>query len=193
MSVGGKLRPLPADLWTDEDLIELPLPVRMTAIGLRLHADDQGRETVTDWTLRPSIWPGPHGVSASELVEHLLLLDYAGYIGLYSDEKRTFYQVREWPAVSHPRPSRFPPPPPDLFQRFAGRPPANFSAQEREGGSGGEGESEARAHAAGGRPSPFCRVHQPNGTEADCRHCGTARNALDQWKAQRAAEDTPDA
>lgn len=185
----GKLRPIPPDLWTDEDLIALPLPVKWTAVALRMHADDHGRETVTDWMLRPSLWPGDP-ITADDLVEHLLMLDEVGYVGLYSDERRTYYQVRDWPSVSHPRDSRHPAPPPDLFQRFAGGSPAARSAWEGDGERGSSGDRERPASVP---PSPFCRVHQPNGTEEDCRHCGTARLANQQWLAEeRAGVHHPD-
>jgi hypothetical protein len=173
----GKLRSIPPDLWTDESLIELPLPVKWTAVGLRMHADDHGRQTVTDWMLRPSIWPGA-GISEEELVDHLLALADVGYIGLYDAQGKTYYQVREWPSVSHPKRSDYPDPPPSLFQRAAGGSPEGRSAWEREG-EGGEWGDEERP--AGIPPSPFCPVHRPNGTRGNCRHCGTARLAQEDW------------
>lgn len=183
----SKMRPLPIDLWTDEDLIALPLPVKWTAIGLRMHADDEGRESVTDWMLRPSIWPGDATVTADVLTVHLLMLDQAGVIGIYSAGDRTYYQVRSWPAVSHPNRSKHPPPPPDLFQNAAGNPPDDFSA--------GEGESESREtnweRPAGIPPSPFCTDH-PRGTRQPCRHCGTARLLHEQYLAESRAGRSDD-
>lgn len=176
--VMNKMRPLPLDLWTDESLIELPLTVKWTAVGLRQHADDHGRETITDWMLRPSIWPGEQQMTEELLVDHLLQLDEVGYIGLYTVGAKTYYTLRQWPAVSHPAPSKHPAPPPDLFQKFAGSHPDDFSAGER--ASGREGETSAE-RPAGIPPSPFCRAHQPAGTTRDCRHCGTARLAHEQW------------
>ncbi|MCC2030637.1 hypothetical protein [Microbacterium allomyrinae] len=186
----GKLRPTPPDLWTDEDLISLPLEVKWTALGLRMHADDHGRETCTDWKLRPSIWPGA-SLTEDDLTEHLLILDAAGYIGIYAEGGRTYYQVREWPSVSHPLRSKHPAPPPDLFQRAAGDPLAGRSAWEREGEGewASEGESPG-ARLAGFPPSPFCKVHHPHGTTNDCRHCGTARNAAKVWEQEN--RGTPD-
>jgi len=181
----NKMRPLPLDLWTDEDLIELPLDVKWTAVGLRLHADDQGRETTTAWKLLPSIWPGNRDVDEDVLIEHLLLLDQIGYIGIYSAAGKTYYALRAWPAVSHAAPSKHPPPPADLFQNASGPDPETFSAWESESGERAEGG--ARGRPAGLPPSPFCKVHQPAGTTDDCRHCGTARLAHQQYLAEQRA------
>lgn len=179
-----KQKPLPADIFTDEDLIALPVAVRMTGIGLRMHADDHGRESTTLWRVRAGVWPGNPEFTDEVLTDHLLMLDDAGYIGVYSVEDRTFYQVRVWPAPSHPRPSRIPAPPLDLFQRFAGSSPAGRSAWEGES-EGDESEwGESGGSLAGIPPSAFCKLHQPHGTRANCRHCGTARLAQEQWIRQ---------
>lgn len=180
----SKMRPLPHDLWTDEDLIALPLTVKWTAVGLRMHADDEGRESVTDWMLRPSIWPGDADMTEELLVDHLLLLAEAGVIGLFESGGRTYYQMRSWPSVSHPQQSKHPQPPPELFQNFAGSPPEDFSAGEGERGERGTSEESP----AGIPPSPFCLVHQPNGTRQNCRHCGTARLAHEQWLREHTGE-----
>jgi hypothetical protein len=175
-----KQKPLPGDIFTDEDLIALPIAVRLTAIGLRMHADDQGRESTTPWRVKSAIWPGNPEVTEDDLIEHLLLLDAAGYVGIYSVGDRTYYQVRDWPAPSHPAPSQHPAPPADLFQRAAGISPEARSAWERER-EGERGWESAPESPAGVPPSPFCKVHQPNGTRQACRHCGTARLAHEQY------------
>ena len=170
----SRIRALPPDIFADEDLMALPIAARMTGIGLRLHADDYGRETTNTMLLKASLWPATDEITEETLVEHLLQLDEAGYIVLYSDGAKSYYAIVDWPATSHPKPSKCPPPPPAAFQRSAGEPLDDRSAWEREGGS----EGEARA---GIPPSPFCRIHQPAGTRRDCRHCGTARLAHEQW------------
>ena len=176
-----KLKPLPGDIFTDEDLIALPIVVRMTGIGLRMHADDQGRESTTPWRVKAAIWPGNPEITEDDLIEHMLALDAARYIGIYSVGDRTYYQMRDWPAPSHPAPSQHPPPPPGLFQRAAGMPLEARSAWEREREGEREGEWGFEGGPAGMPPSPFCKIHQPNGTRQNCRHCGTARLAHEQF------------
>ncbi len=159
----------------------------MTAIGLRMQADDHGRESTTPWLVKSAIWPGNPEITEALIEDHLLLLDEAGYITIYCADGRTYYAVNDWPAVSHPAPSKHPPPP-ATFQRHSSGSLENFSAWEREGG-----ESEGGAERpAGILPSPFCKLHQPSGTRANCRHCGTARLAHEQAVEERRAlaEDT---
>ncbi|MGV3712240.1 hypothetical protein [Pseudolysinimonas sp.] len=177
----SRQRAVPPDIFTDEDLMQLPIPVRLTAIGLRLHADDHGRESTTTALLKASLYPTTEEISEEEIVEHLLLLDEAGYIGIYADGSRSYYALADWPAAQHPKASKFPPPPPETFMKTSGSPPEDVMAWEREG----EGASEGGP--AGVPPSPFCPVHRPNGTRRDCRHCGTARLAHEQHlRIQRA-------
>lgn len=179
----SRIRSVPPDIFTDEDLMALPIPVRLTAIGLRLHADDYGRESTNTALLKASLYPTTAEISEEVLIEHLLQLEEAGYIALYHDASRTYYALADWPAPSHPKRSKFPEPPPSAFQKTAGRSLEDFSAWEREGER--EGES-----PAGIPPSPFCPVHRPNGTRNDCRHCGTARLAHEQFlREHRAAGD----
>ena len=191
----SKQRPLPPDLYNDEDLLAMPDDLFRTAVGLRMLADDHGRGTCTDWMVRPELYRGRPEVTEDTLVDHMLRLDDLNYIGIYSAGDRTFYAMRTWPAVSHPAASKFPPPPLEIIQRFAISPLEDNSAWER--GRAGEGDESDRgttSDTSSGPPSPFCRVHQPRGTREDCRHCGTARLAAKQWEQEqrRVAADVDD-
>lgn len=179
--VMSRARAVPPDLFTDERLIALPMAVKLTAVGLRLQADDQGRETATTWQLKSNIWPGTAEVTEDALVEHLLLLEDVGYIQLYSDSTRTYYQVLDWPVPSHPARSKYPDPP---RRNRDGMPTESFPAGERERA----GESEAWERPPGVPPSPFCRVHQPAGSNGvPCVRCRDARFVYDQWIREQQA------
>lgn len=192
----NKQRMVPPDIFTDERFTDLPREARLTAVGLRFLADDFGREAAIPRKILGEVWPDDPEITEEMVVDHLLMLDGAGYIGIYSVGARTYYTVRVWPAVSHPNPSRFPTPPPELFQKFSGDPLANFSALEGEGegDEGGWGEPGERGpeRPSGIPPSPFCKIHQPNGTNSDCRHCGTARLANADWIAVHRAQAEAD-
>lgn len=185
-----KNRPLPPDIFTDEELIALPIAVRMTAIGLHFHADDQGRQTATTWQLKGAIWPGNPEMTEDAIVEHMLQLEEVGYLILYSDAARTYFSLTRWPRPNHPLPSKFPEPPADR-RRPDGEPPADRSAGER-----ARAESEWREPSAespdGLPPSPFCRMHRPSGSGGvPCVHCQDARLAFKVWESeQRAAHAT---
>lgn len=181
----SRQRALPPDIFTDELLLNLPLEVRWTAIGLRMHADDFGRETANARLIASSVWPLNPEMTDETVEEHLLDLDEAGYIVIYAAAGRTFYAIADWPSVSHPVRSKFPPPP-ERLQSASGASPEHFSAVEGERewrASGGAGEG-----PAGIPPSPFCKLHQPSGTHANCRHCGTARLAHEQWLREHQEE-----
>lgn len=185
----SKQRLMPLDLFTDETLMELPLALRWTAIALRMNADDSGRESANARLVKAATWPLDESMTVEVIEDHLLELDALGVIGIYNVGARTYYAMAVWPAVSHPVPSILPVPPLAVRQRFASGPLASRSAGEREGEreSAGEREGEGASESAGSEgpagvpPSPFCKLHQPSGTRSNCRHCGTARLAQEQW------------
>ncbi len=181
----GRQRAVPPDLWTDERLIELPVPVKWTAISLHMFADDHGRQTRRDWMLRRAVYPQDE-LSREEFDSHLLALAEAGWIVLYEVDGSEVYQVSGWPSTSHAKPSKFPPPPlPENRRQPAGSFPADRRVEEergRESERGGESrEGEPFQQPTAGPPSAFCRRHQPHGVEAPCRDCGTARLASEEW------------
>lgn len=184
----SKQRPMPPHPWNEEPLLSMDDSLFRTMVGLRMLADDHGRGTCTDWMVRPDLYRGRPEVTEDTLVDHFLQLHDLGEIGIYYAGDRSFYVMRVWPAVSHPAPSKFPAPPLELFQRFAGTEPDGFSAVEREGAGERGGAGEATSGGSGVAPSPFCLVHQPAGTREDCRHCGTARLAAREFERARRQE-----
>ena len=180
----NKQKTIPPELFRDEDLMSLDDAVIRTAFGLYFDADDSGRESTTEWRLKAALWPHRPEVTEETIVDHLLILAEVGYLGIYTAQDRTYYQIRKWASQSHPDPSKHPAPPPELFRNLSGTNPENFSAGEREGAGGGSSTGEWVERPPGMPPSPFCPIHQPNGTRANCRHCGTARLAHEQYFEQ---------
>jgi len=181
---------LPPDIFTDELLMDLDIELKWTAVGLRMNADDHGRESANPMLVKAAIWPLDPSKTNTVIEDHLLALDYAGYIGLYNVDGRTYYAIADWPSVSHAARSRLPAPPPGTFQRSSGGPPEFLSAGERGSEREREWTSESSEESPTGiPPSPFCKLH-PRGTTANCRHCGTARLHHEQWL--REFRDAPD-
>lgn len=179
-----------------EDLLNLPPAVRLTEIGLRMYADDEGRERLTPALLRANLYPLNPEITDDVLTEHLLALDEAGSIVIYDVGDRTFYAMTDWPTVDRPARSKHPEPPAEPFANDSRAPRDSFVAGERgrEGGRGGEGawergggESASRSPREDDPPSPFCRSH-PEGTEHPCRGCGTARLRHRQWTDRQMAQ-----
>lgn len=175
----GKRRTLHPDLWRNEGWLTLPVPVRLTAIGLHMFADDQGRGSATPSMIRAALWPMDPEIADGTIDDHLLQLDAAGLIVLYSiDSRRTAYALAEWCKQNNPAESRLPPPPEGTTTEYV---PDTYSIPvgEREGeraSARASAESEDQSVPASGSvpPSPFCRAH-PDGIDAPCRNCGTAR------------------
>lgn len=175
----SRQRSVPPEIFTDEALAQLPPAVRFTAVGLRMHADDSGRENANTRLLWSSLYPLSTEVTEDDLTEHLLLLAYCAEIVLYTVGERTYYQMVDWPKVDHPKPSRLPQPPPDDLanasraDREEPREPFAAVGEERAGEGAEPGEAPSRTDRDAPR-SPFCPKH-PEGTLTPCGPCGTAR------------------
>lgn len=196
----NRQRSLPANDFSDPTIGSLPPEIRLTAIGLRMIADDEGRGQVRIRPMVAELYEHDESMTSEEMQRHLVTLNDSRFLTLYTAEGLHLYQIRMWPPVDHPKASRFPPP--EGFSKPSRSSHETFAAVEREGASGSEsGGARAWAGApsherapsrspleepsAPEPPSPFCSQHQPYGIEAACGPCGTARMAHDIW--QRAA------
>jgi len=187
--ITNTMRPLPPDILLDRRLIKLDLPVKWTAIGLRMYVDEHGREALDPFMLRAAIWPGHPEVTTAMVEDHVLELDQVGYVVIYPGDGETLFAMAKWGKLSHSKmtPSLYPPPPPESVQIFSGFQPDEFSAVERESGSeGGERVGPPRI-LLDGTPSPFCDEHHPTGApdDQDCRNCGTKRLAAKLWERDK--------
>lgn len=175
----AKRRTLHPGLWRNERLLELPIPVFLTAIGLHMYADDEGRASATSSLIKADLYPTRQEMTPAVIDEHLLQLDEAGVITLYTlDERRTAYACTEWCKQNNPADSKIPPPPEGAATEYVDD-TYSIPVEERES----EGESEGAEGARYGSavpPSPFCKAH-PTGTAARCRNCGTARLRNRHW------------
>jgi hypothetical protein len=193
MSVTSRHRSVPPTMFADELLMELPAAVRLTGVGLHFYADDEGRAPANPALLKGQLWPLDDEVTLDVIDEHLVALEDAGYIQLYTAGGRTLLAVAEWPATDRGKPSRLPPPPPREGVATSSRGSRESLAvvEERkergggagvQGGAGGGGESVGGAPAATtDEPRPFCAKHMPYGTDTPCGPCGGARKRHDLW------------
>lgn len=213
MSVTRRQRSVPPSMFSDEALMELPPEVRLTGLGLRFYADDEGRGSANPVLIKASLWPLDEMISLTLIEEHLVDLEDAGYIRLYTHGGRTYLALDEWPSTDRGQPSRLPaPPPPDeaplasgsrisreVLARGSGDPLAVVEERrEGEGGGGrevaaggGGGPREEPARLPTGEPSPFCSKH-PSGTERPCGGCATARTKHKMWLRDQSDYETSD-
>ena len=182
-------RALTPEGFSRDELLSLPPAVRLTEIGLRLYADDHGRERVNQRLMLARLYPLNEDMSESTIDEHLLLLDDAGAIALYGAGSDTFFAMTDWPKVDRPNDSRVPPPPSrsdrDSFANDSWR------GRGREGEREREFEGDERGHPGtdreSGPPDPFCPSH-PDGTDDPCRPCGVRRLRRKKWDDEQIAE-----
>lgn len=177
-----RIRSVRPEFFDDETLLELPRDVRMTFLGLQAYADDYGREKSNSVIAKGAIWPLDEDITPEVMDQHMLQLEAAGFIELYTVAKRSYYQIvdwTDWQRVDRPSKSTRIPPPPEPSR--APREPLaeegrGEGERERERGEGEREPSRASPHfdLPNEAPSPFCRNH-PEGTDRPCRACGTAR------------------
>lgn len=176
--------------------MELDPMIRLTGLGLRFYVDDEGRGSATPALIRSQLWPLESSMENRTIQQHLRVLAKLGYIELYSVNGRKLLAVLDWPAVDRGVRSSLPPPP--SFDPFAK--PSRTSRASFAVVGGGEGEGREAGPGAGGpsrtirddEPSPFCRKHQPAGTDNDCGGCASARKRHDLWLREQARLETDD-
>lgn len=167
-----------------DELLSLSPSVRLTEIGLRLYADDHGRERVNQRLMLARLYPMDEGMTEQDIDDHLLQLDEVDAITLYDSNGATFFALTEWPKVDRPQDSRIPPPPSRMNRE-------RFVAGERESERERERASEsvsghARSDREDGPPDPFCPAH-PEGSDDPCRPCGVRRLRRKKWDDEQIA------
>lgn len=178
-------RQLPPEAFLNPQLLALPPAVRLTEIGLRMYADNFGREQVHERLLIAAIYPFDREMTELQMAEHLEQLYDAGVIVLYTagPRREDFYQFVEWPAVSHAGRSKHPDPPEDFRNASGTVPGEGERGREGEGVSGPGAAHSGTAPEPGSPPDPFCPRHMPYGTDEACKSCGRhrlARKVFDQ-------------
>lgn len=150
-------------------------------LKLGWYSDDQGREAVNGALMKGLMFPAQPTVLDSTLDDSVLRISERGLLDVYAASHLTLFQIVRWSKwwrVDKPAPSEYPPPPVANDSRTV---PDPFPVEERGGEESEWGEGAPSRSDPDRPPSPFCRNHQPAGTEAPCRQCGTARLAHEQW------------
>jgi len=205
------------EFFTSEDVLALPIEVRLTFIGLWLYADDYGRERTHAALIKADVWPLDEVITPSVVEGHLVLLAERGLIETYAVAGREYFQITGWAKhqpVDKPSRTNVPPPPapsaaqepPQAARESRDPSPTPLASEggerdEREGREGEEGEGEGRptpappasdTEPASRPPSPFCDRH-PDGTSKPCRDCGTARMRRRKWQDEHENDDHEEA
>jgi hypothetical protein len=142
----ARIRTIKPEFWTSLTVTSLPLPVRLTFIGLWNFSDDVGRSVLEPRLIKAAIWPLDDEITAADIGGHLAALARVGLVQLYQVEDRQYIQVSSWTEhqrVEKPRPSQLPPPP-DSIPDASGIPPRLLPEASPLEGKGKEGIGKER-------------------------------------------------
>lgn len=199
----ARIRTIKPGFFRSEDVSALPLRARLTWVGLWTQCDDQGRTKDNAKLIKADVWP-LDPVSLADIEEDLETLADHGRIVRYEVAGKRYLEVVNWgdhQSINRPSPSKIPPPPNGSYPQV--NPHGRLSEDSHQEGKGRErkgGDARARASTTDGTvpdtgsqpPQRTCANH-PNGTEANCGPCKSARLNYEQWEQQqaqhRAAQD----
>lgn len=151
-----RIRTIKPEFWTSLTVTSLPLPCRLTFIGLWNFSDDAGRSVLEPRLLKAAIWPLDDEVTAADVGGHLAALANVGLISLYEVAGRKYIQISSWTEhqkVEKPRNSQLPPPPDGGGEVSPTFPRLEGEAYPLEG-KGKEGIGEERKGRGGEEPPP---------------------------------------
>lgn len=108
----ARIRTVKPEFFTSLSNADLPIPTRLTFIGLWTHVDDEGRCVDDARLIKAALWPLERSVKAIE--EDLAALEKSDKIHRYIVDGRRYLVVTEWSRHQHinrPKESRLPQPP----------------------------------------------------------------------------------
>jgi hypothetical protein len=163
-----RIRTIKPEFWTSLTVASLPLPVRLTFIGLWNFSDDEGRSVFEPRLLKAAVWPLDDEITAADVGSHLAALARVGLVSMYEVEGRQYVQVSSWTEhqkVEKKRTSALPPPPRGLpdgspppprgLPDGSPPPPRLLPDSSPREGKGKEGKGEERNGGGGeGAPTP---------------------------------------
>jgi len=176
-----RIRTIKPSFFQSDDVSALPLRARLTWIGLWTQCDDQGRTKDHARLIKAAIWPLDN-VSLADIEEDLTTLAEQGRIVRYTAAGQRYLEIVNWDvhqSINRPSPSRIPPP---SLNGHATLTEASLGERKGREGKGGD----ARARPRDPPPPRTCPKH-PDGTDDPCRACGRAREAYEQWQADKRA------
>jgi DNA-binding transcriptional ArsR family regulator len=110
----ARIRSIKPAFFTSLTITSLPVPTRLTFIGLWTYVDDDGRAVDDPRLVKAEVWPLDDKITASVIGRHLGELEKAHLVERYVHDGRRYLRVRGWrehQVVNRPKPSRFPPSP----------------------------------------------------------------------------------
>jgi hypothetical protein len=110
----ARIRSVKPSFFRSSTVTTLPLPARLTFIGLWTYVDDEGRGLDDSRLIKADIWPLDDHHTSKRVETDLCQIAAAGLIERYTVSDKHFLRVRSWKEhqrISHPSRSEYPPPP----------------------------------------------------------------------------------
>tara|TARA_Y100000593_G_scaffold95130_1_gene200436 strand:- start:11703 stop:12776 length:1074 start_codon:yes stop_codon:yes gene_type:complete len=105
----ARKRMIKPEFWTDEKIIELPLPARLLFIGLLNFSDDEGKFKYSPKAIKGQIFPTDSKPTAKDIKEYIYLMVQIKIVELgYDQNGNIILKFKNWhehQKINHPTPS----------------------------------------------------------------------------------------
>lgn len=121
----ARIRSLKPEFWSHPKTAKVSRDARLLFVGLLTESDDEGRSYAAPRKIAGALYPHDENVTARHITKWLGELVQAGLVELYTVAGTDYISVvgfKKHQKVSHPTPSRLPPPP----RNVSGSPPESL-------------------------------------------------------------------
>lgn len=109
----SRIRSIKPEFWSSEQVMNCSRESRLFFIGMWNFADDSGRLSVAEKTLKAQIFPGDLDVDSQMIRRMLVELSSNYLIRIYEVAEHEYLEITGWhhQRIDRPRPSKYPDPP----------------------------------------------------------------------------------
>ena len=151
----SRIRTIKPTFFRSLTIADLPVPTRLTFVGLWTYVDDDGRGVDDARLIKAELWPLDDGYAVKKVEADLVRIEKANLIERYVVDGKRYLRVRSWIEHQHinrPSPSPFPRSPEESVNAHG-----DNSEGSRLEGKGKEGNKEGKRGRDGSvnEPSPL--------------------------------------
>lgn len=189
----ARIRTIKPEAFMSESLSSVSILARWTFAGLWTYFDDTGKGRADTRLIRAALFPLDEKTTAEHVDEAVDELIEAGCVHTYMSGGKVYLHAPEFlrhQRINRPSKSVLPPCSCEIHDlprsTHGGLTEESVSPHPRKGregkGSGREMEGEAAVAAPTTRPPRKCPKHLNDPDPPNCRACGDARKAHDEWQ-----------
>lgn len=119
----SRIRTIKPSFFRSLTIADLPVPTRLTFVGLWTYVDDDGRGVDDARLIKAELWPLDDTYSVKKVEADLQRIEKANLIERYDVDSKRFLRVRSWIEHQHinrPSPSNHPPSPEESLNNHGG-------------------------------------------------------------------------